>query len=112
MSLTGAASPSRSMCFNHGVLHPQFPILTVKTNATGLGNGTGSGSRRKLLSTIKALRSSSSKQTLAGNWDISQDYSASSSPWQPRFEELDTTNMLLRQRIVFLGSQVSLILSH
>jgi hypothetical protein len=24
----------------------------------------------------------------------------------PKFEELDTTNMLLRQRIVFLGSQV------
>ncbi|KAL3525504.1 hypothetical protein ACH5RR_013876 [Cinchona calisaya] len=25
--------------------------------------------------------------------------------WLPRFEELDTTNMLLRQRIIFLGSQ-------
>jgi hypothetical protein len=24
----------------------------------------------------------------------------------PKFEELDTTNMLLRQRIIFLGSQV------
>lgn len=27
-------------------------------------------------------------------------------PLLPRFEELDTTNMLLRQRIIFLGSQI------
>ncbi|WOL01086.1 ATP-dependent Clp protease proteolytic subunit 3, chloroplastic [Canna indica] len=30
----------------------------------------------------------------------------------PRFEELDTTNMLLRQRIVFLGSPVAYSFSH
>lgn len=103
MSLTYAASPSKSMCFNHGVLHPQFPIVTINKNTT---TGIGGRRRRKTVSTIKALKSSSSKQTLSTNWDVSQDSSVTSAPWLPRFEELDTTNMLLRQRIIFLGSQV------
>ncbi|GMY24264.1 ATP-dependent Clp protease proteolytic subunit 3, chloroplastic [Fagus crenata] len=103
MSLTYAASPSKSMCFNHGVLHPQFPIVTINKNTT---TGIGGTRRRKPVSTIKALKSSSSKQTLSTNWDVSQDSSVTSAPWLPRFEELDTTNMLLRQRIIFLGSQV------
>jgi ATP-dependent Clp protease protease subunit len=103
MSLTYAASPSKSMCFNHGVLHPQFPIVTINKNTT---TGIGGRRRRKPVSTIKALKSSSSKQTLSTNWDVSQDSSVTSAPWLPRFEELDTTNMLLRQRIIFLGSQV------
>ncbi|KAG9129752.1 hypothetical protein Leryth_015449 [Lithospermum erythrorhizon] len=53
----------------------------------------------KILSTLKA-----SKQTLSSNWDVSNNFASPS--WLPRFEELDTTNMLLRQRIVFLGSQI------
>lgn len=114
MGLTCAASPSRSMCLNHVVLQPPFPIVAIKRNISGLSNISGSGKRitRKSASTIKALNGSSSKQTLSSNWDVSQDYSASSSPWQPRFEELDTANTLLRQRIIFLGSQVSFFLSH
>ncbi|KAH0671545.1 hypothetical protein KY290_026968 [Solanum tuberosum] len=47
---------------------------------------------------------STSKPTLSRNWDVS-NYSKAPA-WMPRFEELDTTNMLLRQRIIFLGSQV------
>lgn len=43
------------------------------------------------------------KQSLSSNWEVS-NYAAPS--WLPRFEELDTTNMLLRQRIIFLGTQV------
>jgi ATP-dependent Clp protease protease subunit len=44
------------------------------------------------------------RQTLASDWDIR---SASAPPARlPRMEELDTTNMLLRQRILFLGSKV------
>lgn len=43
------------------------------------------------------------KQSLSSEWEVS-NYAAPS--WLPRFEELDTTNMLLRQRIIFLGSQV------
>lgn len=50
---------------------------------------------------------SSIRPTLSSNWLVSHDLSAmTASPWLPKFEELDTTNMLLRQRIVFLGSQV------
>lgn len=43
------------------------------------------------------------KQSLSSEWEVS-NYAAPS--WLPRFEELDTTNMLLRQRIIFLGTQV------
>ena len=111
LSLTCATSPSNSMCFNHGVPHSQFPIVTIiRKNTTGLISNIRKRSI-KPISTIKALKSSSSKQTLSTNWDVFQDYSATSAPWLPRFEELDTTNMLLRQRILFLGSQVSLSLS-
>lgn len=47
---------------------------------------------------VKALN-----QSLSSKGDLS-NYAAPS--WLPRFEELDTTNMLLRQRIIFLGTQV------
>ncbi|KAL9678750.1 hypothetical protein QQ045_016600 [Rhodiola kirilowii] len=43
----------------------------------------------------------STRQSLSSNWDISGAVAS-----LPRLEELDTTNMLLRQRIIFLGSQV------
>ena len=49
------------------------------------------------------LSAKASKQSISSQWDVS-NYAAPS--WLPRFEELDTTNMLLRQRIIFLGSQV------
>ncbi|KAL3618992.1 ATP-dependent Clp protease proteolytic subunit 3 [Castilleja foliolosa] len=50
-----------------------------------------------------SLSLKASNQSLTTNWDVS-NYAAPS--WLPRFEELDTTNMLLRQRIIFLGSQI------
>ncbi|XP_021296809.1 ATP-dependent Clp protease proteolytic subunit 3, chloroplastic [Herrania umbratica] len=66
--------------------------------------------RREKTICVKALKSSYRKTaTLSSNWDVS-DLSAltsASAPASfPRFEEFDTTNMLLRQRIIFLGSQV------
>lgn len=115
MGLTYAAAPSRFMCFNHGVLQTQFPISTVEKSITGSTSSSFSHTRplrrRKAASLIKALKTtpSSPRRTLSNNWDVSQDlYSVTSAPWLPRFEELDTTNMLLRQRIIFLGSQVLL----
>lgn len=45
-----------------------------------------------------------SARTLSEGWDVSGSVARPS--LLPRFEELDITNMLLRQRIVFLGSQV------
>ncbi|GER36707.1 ATP-dependent Clp protease proteolytic subunit [Striga asiatica] len=69
-------------------------------------------------SSLKAQ--ASSHHSLSSNWDVSNyssnlnaqassnhslsNYAAPS--WMPRFEELDTTNMLLRQRIIFLGNQI------
>ncbi|KAK8532280.1 hypothetical protein V6N12_053725 [Hibiscus sabdariffa] len=42
-----------------------------------------------------------------GNWDVYGASPLTSAPaWLSRLDELDTTNMLLRQRIIFLGSQV------
>lgn len=57
------------------------------------------------IGSLSALKASNhTKPTLSTNWDVSNNFAAPS--WLPRFEELDTTNMLLRQRIVFLGSQI------
>ncbi|XP_050229733.1 ATP-dependent Clp protease proteolytic subunit 3, chloroplastic [Mercurialis annua] len=65
--------------------------------------------RRKPIS-IQAFNSNSTaRRTLSSNWDVTNFSSlslANSAPALPRLEELDTTNMLLRQRIIFLGSQV------
>ena len=91
----GAASAYTPLSFNFNrgtknLFHSQVPILTTTKGRT------------KSLSLVNA-----SRQTLSSNWVVSDDLSASTtSPWLPRFEELDTTNMLLRQRIIFLGSQV------
>ncbi|OMO73411.1 ClpP [Corchorus olitorius] len=66
--------------------------------------------RREKTVCVKAMKSSYPRAaTLSSNWDVSDlsaVTSASAPAWFPRFEELDTTNMLLRQRIIFLGSQV------
>ncbi|KAK2361648.1 ATP-dependent Clp protease proteolytic subunit 3 [Trifolium repens] len=73
---------------NNKIFHSQIPNFKLST---------------KPLSIVNA----SIKPTLSSNWLVSDDLSAkTSSPLLPKFEELDTTNMLLRQRIVFLGSQV------
>lgn len=64
-------------------------------------------SKRKV--SVCAMGENSSKsrrQTLSSSWDLSDFTVKSASSLQPRFEDLDTTSMLLRQRIVFLGSQI------
>ncbi|KAF5749980.1 putative ATP-dependent Clp protease proteolytic subunit [Tripterygium wilfordii] len=91
ISLSSYSSP---MYFsNQGRVHNQF-LIPCNTSR-----------RRTKPISIKALKSSptSRGQVLSSNWDVS---GYSPSPLLPKFEELDTTNMLLRQRIVFLGSQV------
>ncbi|XP_031117626.1 ATP-dependent Clp protease proteolytic subunit 3, chloroplastic [Ipomoea triloba] len=79
--------------------NPQF--LQSRNARTTIGHDC----RRRDLS-VKARKQSFStaRQTLSSNWDVF-NYTAAPAKL-PRFEELDTTNMLLRQRIVFLGSQV------
>lgn len=109
MSVAYAASTSRPVCFNHGLLHSQIRTLTAKKNTGYAASGPNCLGRRKSISVVNAFNgSTSSRQTLSSNWDVDlcENYAATAAPWLPRFEELDTTNMLLRQRIVFLGSQV------
>lgn len=60
-------------------------------------------SRRKVQAVKPTGALSSSRGSLSASLD---SVGTSSSVWMPRPEDLDTTNMLLRQRIVFLGSQV------
>ncbi|CAK9317995.1 unnamed protein product [Citrullus colocynthis] len=109
LSFTYAPSPSphRLMRFDHGFLSSHFPISTPSKHSHG-GNSTSNAFRtRNSVPVVKpSLNSSSLRRTLSSNWDVLDNYSASSAPSLPRFEELDTTNMLLRQRIIFLGSQV------
>nr|AFK36040.1 unknown [Lotus japonicus] len=99
LSLASTCMPlSFKLKLNHDLFHSQIPILTASTKATRR-------TTTKPLFTVNA--SSTTRQTLSSNWDLPNDLSASTaSPWLPKLEELDTTNMLLRQRIVFLGSQV------
>ncbi|GAV75819.1 CLP_protease domain-containing protein [Cephalotus follicularis] len=100
LSYVAAASNSRPVYFsNNALVHKHF-------NNTAAFN---SSSKRRKLVYVKALNSSSAttqgSQKLTSNWDMS-GLSATSASLLPRFEDLDTTNMLLRQRIIFLGSQV------
>lgn len=81
--------------------HDSFPQLLPFSSASKSCNGRKI-SRRKGNLSVNALNHS-----LSSNWEVS-NYAAPS--WLPRFEELDTTNMLLRQRIIFLGAQVLALL--
>ncbi|CAL1405816.1 unnamed protein product [Linum trigynum] len=107
-----AASQSATpLCFsNHAFVRQQFPSPSSTRNGKSSTKGYNCGSRNSV--SVKALNSSSrssitNRRTLSSNWDT-VDFSsgAATAPRMPRFEELDTTNMLLRQRIVFLGSEV------
>lgn len=105
MSLT-ASSLSKPLFFSNQSLS-RTHFLTAATNTN---TSTPIKTRRPIC--IKAANSPPSvAHTLSTNWNVS-DFSVSnntSSPYLPKFEELDTTNMLLRQRIIFLGSQVTFV---
>jgi len=93
LSSTSCIPISSKLKHKHVLFHSQFPTSTASTKTR----------KTKPLFIVNA-----SRPTLSSNWLVSpDDLSASTaSPWLPRIEELDTTNMLLRQRIIFLGSQV------
>ncbi|XP_050385028.1 ATP-dependent Clp protease proteolytic subunit 3, chloroplastic [Argentina anserina] len=106
--MTYAASASRPLSFNTQpatALH--HGLLSATTTSTI--DCSRSTRRRRLVGLVKAASSSPhTRPTLSTNWDFQfADAAATASPPRvPRLEELDTTNMLLRQRIIFLGSQV------
>ncbi|KAF5199936.1 Atp-dependent clp protease proteolytic subunit [Thalictrum thalictroides] len=84
------SSPSRLSCFFSNGIITQFQLNPISPTTF----------RRKPISVKATIKST--RKTLSTDWNLTN----SSPQWMPRFEELDTTNMLLRQRIVFLGSQV------
>ncbi|CAN1351587.1 ATP-dependent Clp protease proteolytic subunit 3, chloroplastic [Linum perenne] len=93
---------------------------TTVANCSSLTSfNNGGRRRRRSFSSIKAMnRSSTGRRTLSSNWDTrssssssSSSYSPISAPRMPKFEELDTTKMLLGQRTLFVGSEVDDILA-
>ncbi|KAK4776260.1 hypothetical protein SAY86_004948 [Trapa natans] len=95
----------------------QFSLPKFNQSATGVnvcGVPVGTRARQRVVvkasSISRSSMSTAARRTLSSNWDICGGGIVTSVtpsvPWLPRFEELDTTNMLLRQRIIFLGSQV------
>lgn len=89
--------------------NPKFPIgVSSKTSIiSALYESSEYRKIRSLVGTTLISKptskdETSTRQSLSSNWDIS----TAAAPTLPRLEELDTTNMLLRQRIIFLGSQV------
>ncbi|CAN1851139.1 ATP-dependent Clp protease proteolytic subunit 3, chloroplastic [Linum perenne] len=102
------------------VLEIQLPGKKATTAASSLTSfNNGGRRRRRSFSSIKAMnRSSTGRRTLSSNWDTrssssssSSSYSPISAPRMPKFEELDTTKMLLGQRTLFVGSEVDDILA-
>jgi len=88
LPLTFNSNKKTLLNHNNNIFHSQIPTLKFSTKQ-----------RTTIVNSIRP--------TLSSNWLVSHDLSAqTASPWLPKFEELDTTNVLLRQRIVFLGSQV------
>nr|CAD1823376.1 unnamed protein product [Ananas comosus var. bracteatus] len=106
MMETVATSSSKLVC-------PSFPSLlpshgrcfSRRSSAPAAGASASFGRRRARGGAVRAsAKVLGTRRTLTAGWDMAKSLAGGS--WMPRFEELDTTNMLLRQRIVFLASQV------
>ncbi|XP_021755052.1 ATP-dependent Clp protease proteolytic subunit 3, chloroplastic-like [Chenopodium quinoa] len=94
LTFTTPSSSTRPLTFfNHGF--KQFKPSTFS------GIKSFNQTRNRLIQ-ANSLKGSIERNTLSSNWDVS----AALAPRLPRFEQLDITNMLLRQRIIFLGSQI------
>uniref|UniRef100_A0A1D1Y1R2 ATP-dependent Clp protease proteolytic subunit n=1 Tax=Anthurium amnicola TaxID=1678845 RepID=A0A1D1Y1R2_9ARAE len=97
LAASSSVAPPPSL-FSRGLRNPcrlrRNPAAAVAPHAT------------RSVPTIASAGNASSRRTLSGGWDVA---ATSAGPWMPRMEELDTTNMLLKQRIVFLGSQVDTV---
>ncbi|KAG9449392.1 hypothetical protein H6P81_009357 [Aristolochia fimbriata] len=86
-----------SLCFS---ISPSRSPLPNGVPPSFRGCPSAPGSLRRRPMRIKSA--ASFRQTLSSGWDLSY----SSAPSMRRLQEMDATNMLLRQRIIFLGSQV------
>ena len=113
-----ASSTSTPLSFNRLPLFPSqlpsFSSTNNNNNNTPHNGPTTCKTRRKSISvanSFNAFSPANPTNTLSTHWDVEfshNNLSVPAPPLLPRFEELDTTNKLLRQRIVFLGSQVTL----
>ncbi|KZV47911.1 ATP-dependent Clp protease proteolytic subunit 3, chloroplastic [Dorcoceras hygrometricum] len=97
-----AAALASSHCRGTSIIcQPNHPLSSIRlasySDSSQITSSTTSRSKGNLI--VRAINQRISTR----NWDVS-NYAAPS--WLPRFEELDTTNMLLRQRIIFLGTQI------
>lgn len=78
------------------------PSSVFLTPCSSYGRSTAPGA-----AAVRGLAATWAQRTLSASWVPSDLAVARPAARKARLEELDTTNMLLRQRIVFLGSPVS-----
>ncbi|RWW88514.1 hypothetical protein BHE74_00002607, partial [Ensete ventricosum] len=100
VAVASSASPSGKLIASSSSLLPHgflFPSLSPRRLAVA-------PARKQTRLPLRSAAALGRRQTLSEGWDISG--SVRGAFRMPRFEEMDTTNTLLRQRIVFLGSQV------
>lgn len=100
VAVSSSASPSDKLISSSSSLLPHgflFPSSSPRRLAVA-------PSRRQTRAPLRAAAALGRRRTLSEGWDLSG--SVPGAFRMPRFEEMDTTNTLLRQRIVFLGSQV------
>ncbi|GJN33465.1 hypothetical protein PR202_gb22069 [Eleusine coracana subsp. coracana] len=81
------------------------PPCTSSSPLTLFLTPTASGRRTAPRASVRALAVAGARPTLSAGW-ASGLSAARPAARKARVEDLDTTNMLLRQRIVFLGSPV------
>ncbi|GAB4827947.1 ATP-dependent Clp protease proteolytic subunit 3 [Ancistrocladus abbreviatus] len=79
-----------------------FPRINGTSKVSNVWHKSTSGAGRPMSICLKSFNGSITRPTLSSNWDVS----GSVAPSLPKLEELDSTNMLLRQRIIFVGSQI------
>ncbi|CAL9755932.1 unnamed protein product [Musa acuminata subsp. burmannicoides] len=100
VAVSSSASPSDKLISSSSSLLPHgflFPSSSPRRLAVA-------PPRRQTRPPLRAAAALGRRRTLSEGWDLSG--SVPGAFRMPRFEEMDTTNTLLRQRIVFLGSQV------
>ncbi|CAH9054152.1 unnamed protein product [Cuscuta epithymum] len=101
-SASSYSTPRPTNCFHPNCSIPHTISDSFQSRRKVIAHGCR---KRGLAVKARAQSFSTPRQTLSSNWDVF-DYSGAPPSRLPRFDELDTINMLLRQRIVFLGSQV------
>ncbi|KAG0455173.1 hypothetical protein HPP92_024465 [Vanilla planifolia] len=99
-----SSSKPFALTFSHGVSLCPIPRYSSAALAT-----PSLTPQRSIVGRTRDSLATSGRRTLSEGWDLSRTVAVSSR--MPKLDEMDPTNMLLRQRIVFLGSQVDIELA-